>query len=79
MLEPEAYRTGMLAIAQFVKELDEEPQYKATSLGVELAPKNEPDRVASVELNISGLLLLTLPLGSRSTAPPPPMFPPGEV
>ena len=55
------------------------PHQKDTSLGVELAPEKEPDRVASVELNMSGSLLLTLPLGSRSTAPPPPMSPPGEV
>ena len=55
------------------------PHQKDTSLGVELAPEKEPDRVASVELNMSGSLLLTLPLGSRSTAPPPPMSPPEEV
>ena len=60
----------MLAIAQFVKELDEVPHQKATSLGVELAPKNEPDRVASVELVIITPSVLTVALGFCPPSPP---------
>ena len=60
----------MLAIAQFVKELDEVPHQKATSLGVELAPVKEPDRVASVELGIFTPSVLTVALGSCPPSPP---------